>query len=97
MTAIGALCRLTAFPRSCPTARGPFPDSLLSSAGPGQADVRLTTPKQTHADLCCFFNAVDHLAKSNGYLQHPLGSFRRLGEVAARQPTMYPASDAAVG
>lgn len=35
--------------------------------------------------------------ESNDYLQHPLGSFRRLGEVAARQPTMYPASDAAVG
>jgi len=62
-----------------------------------KVELPLPTPKQTHADLCCFFNAVDHLAKSNGYLQHPLGSFRRLGEVAARQPTMYPASDAAVG
>mgnify|MGYP001396832125 FL=1 len=75
----------------------PVPDCPLEVTSGRKAASRLTTPKQTHADLCCFFNAVDHLAKSNGYLQHPLGSFRRLGEVAARQPTMYPASDAAVG
>ncbi|WP_435203732.1 hypothetical protein, partial [Qipengyuania sp. 902] len=78
------------------TLRPSFYITLTTSNHPAKR-VRATTPKQTHADLCCFFNAVDHLAKSNGYLQHPLGSFRRLGEVAARQPTMYPASDAAVG
>ena len=39
MTAMGALCRLTAFPRSCPTARGPVPDGPLRALIPVKPDV----------------------------------------------------------